>query len=118
MRRTAGSLIVIATAIAVFVWTEAGDVEPPGPPAPTMVTLKQIHDKVGECGVRGLCRLPKTGQTGCWDHAGDPIDCAGTGQDGEHQAGISLRPRFTDHGDGTVTDNLTGLIWMKTPYPI
>jgi hypothetical protein len=22
-------------------------------------------------------------------------------------------PRFTDHGNGTVTDNLTGLIWMK-----
>ncbi|UCD71271.1 MAG: DUF1566 domain-containing protein [Syntrophobacterales bacterium] len=22
-------------------------------------------------------------------------------------------PRFTDNGDGTVTDNMTGLIWMK-----
>ena len=22
-------------------------------------------------------------------------------------------PRFTDNGDGTVTDNLTGLIWLK-----
>jgi hypothetical protein len=22
-------------------------------------------------------------------------------------------PRFTDHGNGTVTDNLTGLIWLK-----
>lgn len=24
-------------------------------------------------------------------------------------------PRFTDHGDGTVTDNNTGLIWQKGP---
>ena len=24
-----------------------------------------------------------------------------------------VSPRFTDHGDGTVTDNLTGLIWLK-----
>lgn len=23
---------------------------------------------------------------------------------------------FTDNGDGTITDNLTGLIWQKTPY--
>jgi len=26
---------------------------------------------------------------------------------------VSLAPRFTDNLDGTVTDNLTGLIWLK-----
>lgn len=42
------------------------------------------------------------------------INCTGTGQDGEIQAGISWpSPRFTDNGDGTVTDNLTSLIWLK-----
>jgi hypothetical protein len=25
-------------------------------------------------------------------------------------------PRFTDHGDGTFTDNLTGLIWLKNAF--
>jgi hypothetical protein len=37
-----------------------------------------------------------------------------TGQDGEIQAGVPWpTPRFTDRGDGTVRDNLTGLIWLK-----
>jgi hypothetical protein len=37
-----------------------------------------------------------------------------TGQDGEIQAGVAWpSPRFTDQMDGTVTDNLTGLIWLK-----
>jgi hypothetical protein len=76
-------------------------------------------------------RVPKTGQTDCWDEAGDPIPCSGTGQDGEYQLGVlpELAPtadsaytaygatgtRFTDNGDGTVTDIWTGLIWLKDP---
>jgi len=37
-----------------------------------------------------------------------------TGDDGEYQKGVAWpNPRFTDNGDGTVTDNLTGLIWLK-----
>lgn len=36
------------------------------------------------------------------------------GDDGDLQAGVAWPvPRFTDNGDGTVTDNLTGLIWLK-----
>ncbi|MEO1056193.1 MAG: DUF1566 domain-containing protein [Actinomycetota bacterium] len=55
-----------------------------------------------------------TGQTDCYDHAGAAIPCAGTGQDGDVQAGVrSPDPRFTDRGDGTVRDNLTGLIWLQ-----
>jgi hypothetical protein len=29
--------------------------------------------------------------------------------------GTWLSPRFTDNNDGTVTDGLTGLVWMKNP---
>lgn len=74
-------------------------------------------------------RVPKTGQTACWDEDGNPIDCTGTGQDGEYQLGVlpAVPPsfdnpytvhgwkgvRFTDNLVGTVTDNLTGLIWLK-----
>jgi len=58
--------------------------------------------------------LPKTGQTFCYDEGGNVIDCTGTGQDGAYQKGIPWPvPRFTDNGDGTVTDNLTKLIWLK-----
>jgi hypothetical protein len=36
------------------------------------------------------------------------------GDDGDLQMGTPWPdPRFTDNGDGTVTDNLTGLIWLK-----
>ena len=57
------------------------------------------------------CPLPATGQTMCWNAAGTAIACAGTGQDGEVQKGSPLS--FTDNGDGTITDNNTGLVWEK-----
>ncbi len=42
------------------------------------------------------------------------IDCTDTGQDGDIQAGVAWpSPRFTDNNDGTLTDNLTGIIWLK-----
>ncbi len=59
-------------------------------------------------------QLPKTGQTQCYDLDGSVIDCEGTGQDGESQKGVSWPdPRFTNHNDGTMTDNLTGLMWTR-----
>ncbi|MBW2364959.1 MAG: DUF1566 domain-containing protein [Deltaproteobacteria bacterium] len=73
--------------------------------------------------------IPKTDQTDCWNSSGETIDCTDTGQDGEYELGITpaVAPsqtspytvpnwrgnRFTDNEDGTVTDNLTGLIWLK-----
>jgi hypothetical protein len=60
--------------------------------------------------------LPKTGISACYDVAGAPTACAGTGQDGEHAFGAAWpNPRFTDNG-ATVTDNLTGLTWLKDAY--
>jgi hypothetical protein len=81
--------------------------------------------------------VPQTGQTTCWDSAGtilpiDEIPCTDAGaqgEDGQVWAGVvAPDPRFTanvdmngygdctDPGeicDGTVTDNLTGLVWLK-----
>ena len=54
--------------------------------------------------------LPDTGQAACYDSAGSAIACSGTGQDGEY----SINPlSFTDNGNGTVTDNVTGLMWPE-----
>lgn len=62
----------------------------------------------------GEVNLPKTGQTTCYNESGNVIDCVETGQDGDIQAGVAWpEPRFEDNGDGTVTDHLTGLIWLK-----
>ncbi|WP_224982943.1 InlB B-repeat-containing protein [Geomonas agri] len=59
-------------------------------------------------------QLPRTGQTLCWDVAGTVIDCAGTGMDGETQIGHEWpSPRFTDNGNGTLTDTMTGLVWLQ-----
>jgi hypothetical protein len=59
-------------------------------------------------------QLPRTGQTTCYDAAGGVVACAGTGQDGDKLKGAAWpNPRFTDNANGTVTDNLTGLAWLK-----
>jgi hypothetical protein len=58
--------------------------------------------------------VPRTGQNTCYDSAGAVITCAGTGQDGAIQAGaVWPDPRFSERTDGTVSDNLTGLLWAK-----
>jgi hypothetical protein len=62
--------------------------------------------------------VPRTGQTCCWNSQYHETRCdapdAPPGQDGAHQSGIPWpRPRFSDNRDGTVTDELTGLIWLK-----
>ncbi|MGD9809273.1 MAG: DUF1566 domain-containing protein [Deferribacterales bacterium] len=53
----------------------------------------------------------KTGMTGCWNNTQQSVDCTGTGQDGEYQAGVS--PNFTrDDATGIVTDSVNGLVWQ------
>ena len=48
--------------------------------------------------------VPQTGQTVSY----------ADGDDGDLQMGVPWPdPRFSDRGDGTVRDNLTGLIWLK-----
>lgn len=82
---------------------------------------------------RGTILLPETGQAGCYDTNGNMIDCEGTGQDGEIQAGVEWpNPRFKiiycnasgpcadpnldcDNNVSTdmVMDHLTGLVWAR-----
>jgi len=59
--------------------------------------------------------LPATGQTTCFGTA-SVIDCTNVrarGQDAFHELGCPLEGRFVDNGDGTVSDNCTGLMWTK-----
>jgi hypothetical protein len=60
--------------------------------------------------------LPDTGQTKCFDSSGVEIPCDSgfcPDQDGLHATGCPFENRFVDNGDGTVTDNCTGLMWQK-----
>ncbi|MCK4790866.1 MAG: DUF1566 domain-containing protein [Desulfobacteraceae bacterium] len=65
-----------------------------------------IFGKVGT--YSGSAAVARTGQTPTVPHV------APAGADGDLQKGFAWpNPRFTDNGDGTVTDNLTGLIWLQ-----
>jgi hypothetical protein len=69
-------------------------------------TLKEIYDIVSNTNARldATASVEKTGQTTSY----------ATGDDGDLMKGVAWPdPRFTDNGNGTVTDNLTGLIWLK-----
>ena len=63
----------------------AGELEPTGPPGPTMKTLQDIYDKLDAI-ARDVFEI----KTGCPPHW-----------------------RFCDMGDGTILDIETGLIWLK-----
>lgn len=55
-------------------------------------------------GTRPFTPLPRTGQTTSYE----------PGDDGDLEQGEAWpNPRFSVNGDGTVTDNLTGLIWLQ-----
>lgn len=79
-------------------------VEPAGEPTNgTMRTLDEIMAlAINRPGGTTLATVPKTGQT----------TSLATGDDGDLERGVAWPvPRFTDHANGTATDNLTGLMW-------
>ncbi|MBF0171933.1 MAG: DUF1566 domain-containing protein [Magnetococcales bacterium] len=71
-----------------------------------LVTLPVISAETSDLGTTSThtARIPRTGQT---------ISYA-AGDDGALKKGIAWpKLRFTSNNDGTITDNLTGLIWLK-----
>lgn len=56
------------------------------------------------------------GQTKCFSVFGSETDCDNPvypGQDAVYESGV--RHSYSDNGDGTVTDKVTGLMWTKEP---
>ena len=77
----------------------------------TGTKLLVCEDALAACQAAAGQAFPATGQVSCWDSAGNLLEsCAGTGHDGEIQAGADLS--YTDNGL-TITDNNTKLEWMK-----
>ena len=71
--------------------------------------LSTCNADVATCETAPQARPLRTGQFLCWDSSGTQISCTGTGQDGDLQKGVAFS--FRDNGDGTITDNNTGLMW-------
>ena len=109
---TTTSVAPTTTTTSIAPTTTTTSVEPT-----TTTTIPTTSTTVLTTSTTTPAEVPRTGQTTCYDATGatgNVISCAGTGQDGEIQAGVAWPdPRFTDRGDGTVTDNLTGLVWAK-----
>ena len=64
----------------------------------------------------GSYALVDTDQETCYNSS-NPISCPGSGesfygQDAQHTGNA---PRYTDNGDGTITDNVTDLMWQQDP---
>ncbi len=74
--------------------------------APTVTVYVPLFYRVVSASNRFVfdTRLMQTGQTNIYQ----------AGDDGSLRRGVPWSvPRFTDHGDETVTDNNTGLMWLK-----
>ncbi len=108
---------VLAAVLFISGGAFAGSLEPSGPPGPTMHTLRDLFEKLVAIDVKldglgsggGSTAVPKTGQTESYR----------VGDDGALQKGfVWPDPRFTDHRDGTITDNLTGLMWVQAPHDL
>lgn len=68
--------------------TLAGSLEPTAAPGPTMHTLDDLYQKLSDM----------------------EIDVATI------KGNLGVGPRFVDNNNGTVTDTVTGLIWLKDAY--
>ncbi|MFO1289946.1 MAG: DUF1566 domain-containing protein [Nitrosomonas sp.] len=83
-------------------------------PRPTLITLKTSIVLLILLGATSPMagNFPATGQTSCYSFTGILIPCENTGQDGEIQAGKTLK--YKDDGKkGTITDLNTLLVWEK-----
>ena len=92
--KTAVSIYLVLTGLALFSY---GCHVPNGFESSNPTTSSMTASNAGN-----NTEVPKTGQRISY----------GAGDDGDLQAGKAWpNIRFTDHGDGTVTDRLTGLMW-------
>ncbi len=61
-------------------------------------------------------RVVDTGQTLCYSDT-IVVSCPGSGEDfaGQDAQHNGYEPSYTDNGNGTITDNVTGLVWQQSP---
>ena len=62
----------------------------------------------------GSYPIVDTAQGTCYDDSAE-ITCSQTSFAGQDAQYTGNTPSYTDNGDGTVTDNVTGLVWQQSP---
>jgi hypothetical protein len=109
-------LLVLATALAALLAAcGGGGGTSSDTAAPSGST--EAAEATGESGGELSYPIVQTGETDCYTDvaqiecpaAGEPF----SGQDGDYRAGAPVS--YTDNGDGTVTDDSTGLMWQRDP---
>jgi hypothetical protein len=80
--------------------------------------LKKLSSGHGR--YKHLFSLVDTGQDACYDNTGETITCPSTGESfyGQDAQFTDKEFDYTDNGDGTITDNITGLVWQQVPSSI
>ena len=102
--------VIGATLLFLVLWqtAAAGPPEKPGNPGlpGCLAKVSELEERIEELEdmLQNFAPVPQTGDT---------LSLA-PGDDGDLQMGVQHPdPRLTDNGDGTETDHLTGLIWLK-----
>ena len=111
-------VIVAAVVFTLIAFIPSAQADPPlkegNPGLPgCLAKVDQLEQIIGalqeqvntlKAAMQNYAPVPQTGQTRSY----------APGDDGDLQKGVTWPvPRFTDNGDGTVTDNLTRLIWLQ-----
>lgn len=87
-------------------------------PADVVEDLQFLADQIRQgAGNEKSFPIVDTGQSECYDDLGSAINCpaqaeAFHGQDAQHTVN---KPDYTDNGDGTISDVITGLMWQQSP---
>jgi hypothetical protein len=85
--------------------------------APTAVTTPQVlSTSMADSTVLLTYPIIDSGQGKCYNNNAE-IPCPSTGEAfyGQDAQYTGLEPSYTNNGDGTVTDNNTGLTWQQSP---
>lgn len=83
---------------------------------PILLTLPLCLMTAGVAVAEAPFPVPDTMQSLCFDDT-RVIDCPAPGEpySGQDAQYDGVQPSYTDNGDGTVTDSVTGLMWVKSP---